>query len=64
MKEIQADPGSLGIYVGTHFWNIQENYFTYWLDADGEDYSLVSNNVPFMEGIAYNVSSMKSSLYR
>jgi Misato Segment II tubulin-like domain len=57
MKEIlYIQAGSLANYVGTHFWNTQENYFTYGSDADGEDYSLVSNDVSFREGIAYNVS--------
>ncbi|KIM89767.1 hypothetical protein PILCRDRAFT_767219 [Piloderma croceum F 1598] len=55
MKEIlYIQAGSLANYVGTHFWNTQENYFTYGSDSDGEDYSLVSNDVSFREGIAYN----------
>ena len=53
---IQA--GSLANYTGTHFWNTQESYFTYGSEEDGDgEEPLVSNDVSFREGIAYNVSS-------
>ncbi|KII83792.1 hypothetical protein PLICRDRAFT_119052 [Plicaturopsis crispa FD-325 SS-3] len=48
MKEIlYIQAGSLANYVGTHFWNTQESYFTY---GDDED-PIVSHDISFREGL-------------
>ena len=59
MKEIiYIQAGSLANYVGTHFWNTQECYFTYGSEEDGgEGEPLVSNEVSFREGLTYEVST-------
>lgn len=59
MKEIlYIQAGSLANYVGTHFWNTQETYFTYGSEEDDDDKGepLVSNDVSFREGLTYKVS--------
>lgn len=48
MKEIvHVQAGSFANYVGTHFWNTQESYFTY---EDGDD-PLVEHDRSFREGL-------------
>jgi hypothetical protein len=57
MKEIlYIQAGSLANYVGTHFWNTQESYFTYGSEEDGEGGSLVSTDISFREGATYKVN--------
>ncbi|TCD64574.1 Protein dml1 [Steccherinum ochraceum] len=47
MKEIiYIQAGNFSNFIGTHFWNAQESYFTY---EDGED-SYVDHDVSFREG--------------
>ncbi|KAG2078653.1 tubulin nucleotide-binding domain-like protein [Suillus decipiens] len=47
MREIiYIQAGSFANYVGTHFWNTQESYFTY----DGEDEPIVNHDLSFEEG--------------
>ncbi|KAF8990150.1 mtDNA inheritance protein Dml1 [Cyathus striatus] len=49
MKEIvYIQAGEFSNYVGTHFWNTQESYFTY----DTEDEPLTSHDISFREGLA------------
>ena len=56
MKEIlYIQAGSLANYVGTHFWNTQESYFTYGSE-EGDEEGLVSNDVSFRESLTYKVS--------
>ncbi|KAI0261263.1 tubulin nucleotide-binding domain-like protein [Gloeopeniophorella convolvens] len=49
MKEIiYIQAGSISNYVGTHFWNAQQSYFTY-----GEDEEvLIDHDISFREGIS------------
>jgi hypothetical protein len=57
MKEIlYLQAGSLANYVGTHFWNTQESYFTYGSEEDDEEKGIVSNDVSFRECLTYKVS--------
>lgn len=57
MKEIiYIQAGSFANYIGTHFWNTQESYFTYGSDEDEEaGEPLVSNDISFREGLTYKV---------
>lgn len=56
MKEIlYIQAGSLANYVGTHFWNTQENYFIYGSEDD-EGEPIVSNDISFKDDLAYKVS--------
>lgn len=53
MREIlYFQAGSVSNYVGTHFWNAQESYFTYGEDAVE---SIVDHDISFREGITENV---------
>jgi hypothetical protein len=53
MKEIiYIQAGNISNYVGTHFWNAQQSYFTY---REGEEV-LVEHDVSFREGISPRVS--------
>ncbi|KAG5220238.1 mtDNA inheritance, partitioning of the mitochondrial organelle [Salix suchowensis] len=48
MREIlYIQAGSFANYTGTHFWNTQEEYFTY----DDETEPLVNHDISFREGI-------------
>jgi len=48
MREIlYVQAGNLANYVGTHFWNTQESYFTY---AEDEEEALVVHDTSFREG--------------
>ncbi|KAI0684692.1 tubulin domain-containing protein [Cytidiella melzeri] len=50
MKEIiYIQAGRLANHVGTHFWNAQQNYFTYGEDAED---SIVEHDVSFREGLS------------
>ncbi|KIK50577.1 hypothetical protein GYMLUDRAFT_182599 [Collybiopsis luxurians FD-317 M1] len=50
MREIlYIQAGNVSNYIGTHFWNTQESYFTY---ADEED-SLVNHDISFREGPSF-----------
>ncbi|KAH7927011.1 tubulin nucleotide-binding domain-like protein [Leucogyrophana mollusca] len=47
MREIiYIQAGSLANYIGTHFWNAQESYFTY----GDEDESIANHDISFKEG--------------
>ena len=47
MREIiYIQAGQLSNFIGTHFWNAQESYFTY---EEGDD-SFVDHDVSFREG--------------
>lgn len=49
MKEvIYIQAGHFANYIGTHFWNTQESYFTY---EEGEE-SEVDHDVSFREGLS------------
>ncbi|KAI0049602.1 tubulin nucleotide-binding domain-like protein [Auriscalpium vulgare] len=49
MKEIiYIQAGSLSNYVGTHFWNAQQSYFTY----DEDEPVLINHDVSFREGMS------------
>ncbi|KAL6308792.1 Misato segment II tubulin-like domain-containing protein [Sparassis latifolia] len=48
MKEVlYVQAGSFANYIGTHFWNTQESYFTYGLDKESD----VDHDVSFREGV-------------
>lgn len=52
MKEvIYIQSGHFANYIGTHFWNTQESYFTY---EEGEE-SEVDHDVSFREGLSLKV---------
>jgi hypothetical protein len=52
MKEIlYIQAGEQANYIGTHFWNTQESYFTY---EDGED-SETDHGISFREGLNQKV---------
>lgn len=52
MREIlYIQAGSFANYTGTHFWNTQEEYFTY----DDETEPLVNHDISFREGIDQRV---------
>jgi hypothetical protein len=54
MKEtLYIQAGTLANYIGTHFWNAQECYFTY---GDDEE-PFVDHDISFREGLAENVYS-------
>jgi hypothetical protein len=54
MREVlYVQAGNLANYIGTHFWNTQEDYFTYGEDAEEP---LVEHDRSFREGISSNVS--------
>lgn len=54
MKEIiYIQAGTLSNYIGTHFWNAQESYFTY---EEGDD-AKVTHDVSFREGQTLKVCS-------
>ena len=61
MKEIiYIQAGNMSNYVGTHFWNAQQSYFTYSGDKD----ILIDHDVSFREGVSPRVChscSMKDS---
>lgn len=47
MREIiYIQAGSFANYVGTHFWNTQESYFTY----NDNDEPIVNHDLSFQEG--------------
>jgi hypothetical protein len=52
MKEIiYIQAGNISNYVGTHFWNAQQSYFTYSRDEE----VLVDHDVSFREGVSPRV---------
>lgn len=53
MKEIiYIQAGNISNYIGTHFWNAQQSYFTY---KESEEV-LVEHDVSFREGVSPRVS--------
>ncbi len=53
MKEIiYIQAGKLSNYIGTHFWNTQESYFTY---EEGDE-PIVEHDISFREGQTLKVS--------
>lgn len=53
MREIlYFQAGKLANYVGAHFWNAQEQYFTYGEDAEE---SIVDHDISFREGLNFKV---------
>ena len=53
MREIiYIQAGNLSNYIGTHFWNTQESYFTY---GEGGEEPLVEHDISFREGLSLNV---------
>ena len=55
MREIlYFQAGTFANFVGTHFWNAQESYFTYGEDAEEP---FVDHDVSFREGLNERVSS-------
>lgn len=53
MKEIlYVQAGSLSNFIGTHFWNTQESYFTY---DDGEVEPKINHDISFREGLSTKV---------
>ena len=53
MKEIiYIQAGNFSNYIGSHFWNTQESYFTY----GEEDASIVDHDISFREGQNLKVS--------
>ncbi|EGO28775.1 hypothetical protein SERLADRAFT_434675 [Serpula lacrymans var. lacrymans S7.9] len=51
MREIiHIQAGTFANYVGTHFWNTQESYFTYYEDED----PIVRHDISFREGLIHN----------
>ncbi|KAL5612984.1 hypothetical protein BROUX41_003939 [Berkeleyomyces rouxiae] len=51
MREIiTLQLGELGNYIGNHFWNAQESYFTY----DKDDISLVNHDIHWRQGLSPN----------
>lgn len=60
MQEIiYIQAGQLANHVGTHFWNAQQNYFTYGEDAEDP---IVDHNVSFREGINFKVRELEPLL--
>lgn len=54
MREIlYVQAGNLANYIGTHFWNTQESYFTY----SDDDEALVNHDTSFREGETSKVLS-------
>ena len=52
MKEIiYIQAGNISNYVGTHFWNAQQSYFTY----SGDKEVLIDHDVSFREGVSPRV---------
>jgi hypothetical protein len=53
MREIiYLQLGNSSNYIGTHFWNIQQAYFTYGDDEEGEEVSWVHHDVSWREGFS------------
>ena len=53
MREIlYLQAGTVSNFVGTHFWNEQESYFTYGEDAEEP---LVDHDISFREGVSRTV---------
>lgn len=53
MKEIlYIQAGTQANYIGTHFWNTQESYFTY---GDEEEDPETSHGISFREGLNLKV---------
>lgn len=56
MKEIlYIQAGSLANYIGTHYWNTQESYFTYDEDSD----PIVNHDISFREGSTPKVCTLQ-----
>ncbi|THH04135.1 hypothetical protein EW145_g5744 [Phellinidium pouzarii] len=57
MREIiYIQAGNVSNYIGTHFWNAQESYFTY--DEDSEP--LVNHDISFREGLSSQATKFGS----
>lgn len=57
MKEIiYIQAGSSANHIGSHFWNIQENYFPFEDDANAEVAGEVDYGVSYREGRTKKVS--------
>lgn len=53
MREVlYVQAGSLSNFVGTHFWNAQESYFSY--DNDDEE-PIINHDISFREGVSAKV---------
>ena len=56
MREIlYFQAGNFSNFIGTHFWNTQESYFTYGEDAEE---SFVHHDVSFREGVNSKVNNV------
>ena len=54
MREIiYIQAGRVANHVGAHFWNAQQNYFTYGEDAEEP---IVDHDISFREGVNLQVS--------
>ena len=56
MKEIlYVQAGSFSNFLGTHFWNTQESYFTY---DDDEQEPQINHDISFREGLSTKVGKL------
>ena len=61
MREIlYLQVGTVSNFVGTHFWNEQESYFTYGEDAEEP---LVDHDISFREGVSRTVRAQYSPFF-
>ena len=63
MREIiYIQAGSFANYIGTHFWNAQEQYFIYPEQEEVSAEPLIDNDVSFREGVDRKVLFAEANL--